>query len=93
MTWDECKVYKNGVMRNMCNTAYGFATFLKTPYSTLNYSNLFLTHNSNHLEPLEKIESPQLASLALGANKVAAHRSFKPPKHDMGRVQNIYLNM
>ena len=23
----------------------------------------------NHLEPLEKIESPQLASLALGANK------------------------
>ena len=26
-------------------------------------------------------------------NKVAAQRSFTPPKHDMGRVQNIYLNM
>ena len=48
---------------------YGFATFLKTPYSKLNYSNLSPTHNRNHLEPLEKIESPQLASLALGANK------------------------
>ena len=33
------------------------------------YSNHSHTHNSNHLEPLEKIESPQLASLALGANK------------------------
>ena len=22
-------------------------------------------------------------------NKVAAHRSFKPPKHDLGRVQSI----
>ena len=62
-------------------TAYEFGTFLKTPYSTLNYSNLFPTHNSNHshthnsnhLEPLEKIESPQLASLALGANNATTH--------------------
>ena len=23
------------------------------------------------------------------SNKVAAHRSFKPPKHDLGRVQSI----
>ena len=50
----------------------------KTPYGTLNYSNLFPTHNSNHSHthttvttwnPWTKIESPQLASLALGANK------------------------
>ena len=49
-------------------SAYEFGTLLKTPYSTLYYSNHSHTHNSNHLEPLEKIESPQLASLALGAN-------------------------
>ena len=25
-------------------------------------------------------------------NKVADHRSFKPPKHDLGRVQSIQKN-
>ena len=37
---------------------------------------------------LDEIENSVMLS-----NKVAAHRSFTPPKYDMGRVQNIYLNM
>ena len=45
------------------------AHFGRPPYSTLYYSNHSHTQHSNHLEPLEKIESPQLASRALGANK------------------------
>ena len=27
--------------------------------------------------------------VGVAKNKVAAHRSFKPPKHDLGRVQSI----
>ena len=59
-----------------CTQICHFSEDLHIAYS-IDYSNPFLTHNSNrshthnsnHLEPLEKIESPQLASLALGANK------------------------